>query len=614
MNLTKSQEAASMHKDGPALVLAVPGAGKTTVLLQRIDNLVNIHGVNPKNILSITFSKAQAMDMEKRFKNKYPSNAHFATIHAFAYDIIRAYAKENKRQIDLIEGKAGFNKYGLIKRLYYSLNSTFIKDDTLEEFFTAYSFIKNSMISPTTYMEDYKPKIKNFKNLICQYESFKKERHLIDFDDMLTLALEILEREEKILRRIRNRFKYIQVDEAQDTSKIQIQIIRKIAQPLDNLFIVADDDQSIYGFRGASPKDLLAFPKAYPQAQVFFMEENFRSYEDITGTANIFIKKNKNRYNKTIISTKGKKEPVKVITCNNIKAQYDYLVDRIREDLDQAKTVGVLYRNNISGLGLMDSLKEADLPYFNRDHSKAYLAHFVIEDMVNILKLAHDPSDVGLYEQVYYKLNAYLKKSYLPYLRNLPGSMTVFDGLLDIPGLKDYQKEKIIDLAYDFRTVKELDLPKAISYIEKQIGYGTYLEDKTKKSGNEGYSPDLVLESLKYISRGLTSPYDLEEKLLLIRNEQSQMGQPLSLTTVHSSKGLEFDRVYLIDLVEGEFPSHKSQELSPKGRAEALEEERRLFYVAMTRAREGLSLFTLKFRNHKRVSPSSFFMDIKNIK
>lgn len=615
MKLTKSQELAAMHFQGPALVLAVPGAGKTTVLLHRIENLINHYNVNPKEILSITFSKAQALDMEKRFNSKRNgASAHFSTIHALAYDIVRAYSRQEKIQIDLIEGSNTYNKYSLVKRLYYNINNSFIKDDSLEEFFTAYSYIKNSMISPEKYLEDNKLKFKNFLKLYKDYESFKSQNNLIDFDDMLTYAYMILQEDERILNRIQKAFRYIQVDEAQDTSKIQIKIISLIAQPNNNLFIVADDDQSIYGFRGANPTDLLSFPQKYEDAKVFFMEDNFRSNEDIVGLANQFINKNKVRYKKNMLATKGKIEPIKLVKGKNLAAEHSYLVEKIKENLQEDKTVAVLYRNNISGLALMDLLKENNIAYYNRDKSKAYLSHFIITDILNILRLAEDPSDIASYEKIYYKLNAYLKKDFLSYLRNLSGSMTVFDGLLQIPGLKDFQKENIINLSYDFKAIAKLDLPKAITYIERQLGYGVYLSEKTKKSGNEGYSPELILESLKEISKGMKSSYELENKLKNIRTEKTNIPQKLTLSTIHSSKGLEFDVVYIIDLIEGEFPSSKAQDQSPQGVDLALEEERRLFYVAMTRARESLHLLSLKYRNHKRVEPSSFYEDIRKVK
>ena len=192
--------------------------------------------------------------------------------------------------------------------------------------------------------------------------------------------------------------------------------------------------------------------------------------------------------------------------------------------------------------------------------------------------------------------------------------MTAFDGLLDIPNLKDFQKENIINLSYDFKAIGKLEIPKAITYIERQLGYGIYLKEKTKKSGNEGYSPELILEGLKEISRKMNYSYELEDKLKKIRSEKTNIPQKLTLSTIHSSKGLEFDVVYIIDLIEGEFPSTKAQELSPQGDDLAMEEERRLFYVGMTRARESLSLLSLKYRNHQRVEASSFYEDIRDRK
>mgnify|MGYP002723213209 CR=1 FL=1 len=614
MKLTQAQENALNHYEGPCLVLAVPGAGKTTVLLHRIENLIENHGVDPRKIISITFSRAQAQDMEERFKNKDQASPHFSTIHSFAYDIVRAYAREEKVHLDLIEGKGSYNKYALVKRLYYSINKAFIKDDTLEEFFTAYSFIKNSMISPQSYYKEERPKIKSFLEVIEAYEDFKEENNLIDFDDMLTLALAILLDNEKILQRIRTAFHFIQVDEAQDTSRVQMEIIKLIAVPKNNLFMVADDDQAIYGFRGADPQDLLKFTKTFKGAKVYYMEENFRSTEDIARVSSSFIAHNKNRYKKTIKPQKPKGLPVGLVSCKNAQSQLDYVVEGVKKDLEEGLHPAILYRNNISSLALMDRFTEEGIDFYNRDRSKAYLSHFLVTDILDILRLSEDPYDIESYENIYYKLGAYLKKSYLPYLRNMDSRTDVFEGLLEIPGLKSYQKDRIIDLYYSFRTIKKLPLDKAISFIAKDLGYGTYLMEKSHKSGTDGYSPEIIMDNLKLISKGLETSTDLEDKIETIRKSRHHRKERLTLSTVHSAKGLEFDSVYLVDLVEGEFPSAQSQKLSPQDALLAMEEERRLFYVAMTRARDKLKLITIKRRNNKKVDPSQFFTMVRSMK
>lgn len=620
MELTDQQIKSAHHFTGPALVLAVPGAGKTTVLLNRIENLIKNHDVKPYNILSITFSKTQALDMEERYFNiignrDKKNSPHFSTIHAFSYQIIRAYLKENLLSVRLIEGSDDYNKYSLVKSLYYKLNNDYISDEALEDFFTSLGYIKNTMLPIDEYLRESKSQGETFKKLYQEYENFKKEHHLIDFDDMLTMALNILKEDEKILRRIRNRYKFIQVDEAQDTSIVQLELIKFISSPLNNIFMVADDDQSIYSFRGASPKELLNFSKIYPDGKIFFMEENHRSDLDIVKVSNIFIQKNKDRYKKEITTRKDKSEPIKLVISKNSKSQYKNIVSNIKEELENHANlqIAILYRNNISSLGIINELEKENIGYKVRDKKKTLAKNFVVQDVLNILYFSKDPYNLAIFEKIYYKLNAYIKKDYLKYL-GYNDNQELLDSLLDIPYLKDYQINKLINLKYSLRKIGSLDLKAAIKYIGDELGYSSYLEKRKDKLGLASASPEIVLELLKNLSEGLTCPSQLEEKINKLESpKREEFDEKVTLSTIHSSKGLEFDSVYLIDLVEGEFPSIKEYR-SREDIARQMEEERRLFYVAMTRAKKVLRIYTLKTRNGKSVLPSLFFNEVKNMK
>ncbi len=619
MELTKAQREASLHLEGPALVLAVPGAGKTTVLLERIKNLIEVHKVRGDKILSITFSKAQAEDMKARFSkmNSDGHRPHFSTIHAFAYHILRAHMAQSQKNLTLIEGPGQYNKYSLLRQLYRSQHSSFIQEDEVDEFFKVYGYLKNTMTEPKEYLKNHRVEVRAFEQLYKAYESHKKENHFIDFEDMLTLSYQILKTDEKILKRIRTAFHFVQVDEAQDNSKIQTEIIKLIAQPENNLFMVADDDQSIYGFRGAQPNELLDFRKNYENGKLFFMEENFRSYKDVVTAANYFIKTNVHRYEKTISTTKGFEEPLVLAKAKNVQAQSTYLVDRVKKELieDPSREIAILYRNNISSLPIMDTFLREGISFYNKDNRRSYLSHFVVEDILNILKLAQDMTDPSLYEKVYYKLNSYLRKDYLNYLGQMGAGETVFDAILEFPQLKDYQVDKILDLKNSFNSMKTMKIERAISHIDLSIGYGQWLEERVKKFGSGGQSPVIILEALKAISKGLTRVEELEEKIDYLKNLRTSKGPgEVTLSTIHSSKGLEFDSVYIIDLIQGEFPSEYARENSPIDETMAMEEERRLFYVAMTRARKKLTLLTLKSRNGERVDPSPFFKSIQNLK
>ena len=282
MNLSKEQIDAIHHMKGPALVLAVPGAGKTTVLIHRTANLILNHHIGPERILSITFSRASARDMKGRFNKLYGDISdmpvHFSTIHSFTYGVIREYAYKNRIRYTLVEdNKKDLNKYNILKRIYFSINREYITDEKLETLINSIGYIKNMLITPEEFLSQYKIGISNFKVVYRSYDNYKRTNYLLDFDDMLTLSLEILNKDKHLLNKYRNRYQYIQVDEGQDTSKAQMEIIKTLAHPKNNLFIVADDDQSIYGFRGAYPKGLFEFNKIYKDGRVFYMEQNYRS-------------------------------------------------------------------------------------------------------------------------------------------------------------------------------------------------------------------------------------------------------------------------------------------------------------------------------------------------
>ena len=286
MQLSNEQLNSINHIDGPALILAVPGAGKTTVLIHRTYNLINNYNVHPDKILSITFSKASAVDMKNRFKQVYPNlsnlEIHFSTIHAFCFGLIREFAYMNNSQYRLIEDeKNQINKYSLLKKIYLGVNNNHITEEKLDTLLNVMGYIKNMMLEVDAFIKENKVDIENLKTIYKQYENYKRRNKLIDFDDMLTISLEILKSNKYLLEKYRNKYDYIQVDEGQDTSKVQFELIKILAYPKNNLVIVADDDQSIYGFRGAYPKGLLNFNKHFKDGKIYFMEKNYRSSKNI---------------------------------------------------------------------------------------------------------------------------------------------------------------------------------------------------------------------------------------------------------------------------------------------------------------------------------------------
>lgn len=620
--LNEQQKDAVLHKDGPAIILAVPGAGKTTVLISRTANLILNHKVNPRNILSITFSKASAYDMKDRFISIFGEDigrcTNFSTIHSFAFFLIRDYARENNINLNLIEGNnSAVNKIKLIKDIYRQVNNAFLNEDKLDELLNLIGFVKNMMIDPNQFNEHDNIKIKNFDKIFMSYEKYKKENSLIDFDDMLTMAFDILKNNSDILNKYQERYKYIQVDEGQDTSKIQNEIIRIISCKNNNLFLVADDDQSIYGFRGAYPEELLVFEEKYPNAKVFFMEENYRSTKNIVSVCDSFIKQNKNRYNKNLFTKNEGLDPVTIAKLKKQEDQYNYILEEIK-NLSNFSEVAILFRNNLSSISIIDYLDRFDIPIYMKDSKLHFFNHWVVLDILCFLNLAIDDSDDNSFEKIYYKMNAYISKLALNFIKSKDKSKSVFDRLVEFSGFKSFQIDNIKRIKLKFKSILKKSPIDAIEFIENDLDYIKYLQKNCKNFGYSFENVNTILFHLKQIASGTSSVYEFIAKLDslqdIIKNaKENKNSSSVTLSTIHSAKGLEFDKVYILDLVEGDFPSLNSLELHNLGDCELLEEERRLFYVGMTRARKNLTLLSFNFRNNERVFYSSFINELETL-
>lgn len=618
MNLSEEQKKAISHIKGPALVLAVPGAGKTTVLIHRTANLILNEGISPEKILSITFSRASARDMKERFSNLYGDitniPVHFSTIHSFAYKLIRDYAYRKRQRYILIEDmKKKLNKVQLLKNIYFSINNDYITEEKLESIINSIGYIKNMLITPDEYVSQFKVDTNNFLEIFNAYESYKKNNSLIDFDDMLTLALDILQEDKYLLEKYRSRYEYIQVDEGQDTSKVQLEIIRTLAHPKNNLFIVADDDQSIYGFRGAYPEGLFQFNKIYKDGKIYYMEENYRSTKNIVNICNRFIKKNTLRFNKDIFTKNPYMEPIKLVKVKNLEEQYTYLMDQLEGIVDYRNTA-ILYRNNLSAVGIMETLERKGIPFYIKDFKIKFFDHWLVQDIIDFFLLAQDNSNILAFERIYYKMNGFISKVQLNSIKALHYEDSVFDRLLSLPGLNDFYKKNFLSLKLNFKKLSKLKPYEGIDLIEKNLGYGDYLKESHMRFGYSMDSLEIILNYLKIIA---SNTMDLNGFLARLKyleylcSHSKDNREGLTLSTVHSAKGLEFDRVYMIDLIDGEFPNGSSIDSFNKGDIAPLEEERRLFYVGMTRAKSYLTLITYINKNNKEVKPSRFLLELE---
>ncbi|MDR7870626.1 MAG: ATP-dependent helicase [Tissierellaceae bacterium] len=617
MELSNEQINSINHIEGPALILAVPGAGKTTVLIHRTYNLIKNYNINPDNILSITFSKASAMDMKNRFKKVFPSltntNIHFSTIHAFCFGLIREYAYMNNVNYRLIEDeKNQLNKYALLKKIYLDINHNYITEEKLDSLLNAIGYIKNMMLSIDEFLEDNNVDIENLKTIYKQYENYKRRNNLIDFDDMLTISLEILKSNKYLLAKYRNKYEYIQVDEGQDTSKIQFELIKTLAYPKNNLVIVADDDQSIYGFRGAYPKGLLDFKKHFKDGKIYFMEKNYRSSKNIVSICNKFIKSNTQRYDKNIFTDNKHIEPINIVKLNSPLEQYDYLIDQLKDK--DLSSCAILYRNNLSALGIVHVLEKNRIPFYMRDKKIRFFNHWLVNDIINLMIFAQDTSNMEIYETLYYKIKGYISKKQINYAKTLNSNQCVFDRIMDFPGINEYYKRNLRELKFDFKKISKRKPSDAIKYIKDFLEYDTYLRENAIKFGYTYENLNSMLFYLTLLSDECDGLDELISRLKHIQylcSNSSNNQNTVTLSTIHSAKGLEFENVYMVDLVDGEFPNLSSIESFQKGELHPLEEERRLFYVGMTRAKKHLTLITMNSMNGIIKDPSIFLLELQ---
>ncbi len=609
--LNPQQEKAVFTIEGANLLLAVPGSGKTTVIILRIGNMLYNHGVNPEEILALTFSVAAANDMKQRFLSifgkKYINKLNFRTIHSFAYQVIRDYEQlKNTKAFDVCE-----NNSHIIKQIYLELNNEYIGEDTLREITRKITYCKNMMLKKNE-IDSLSIAGCDFGEIYMAYESYKINNRLMDYDDMLTYSYHILRQNKSILDNLKNRFKYFNIDEAQDISVVQHEIIRLLVGDDGNIFMVGDEDQSIYGFRGANPKMLLDFEKTYKNSKVLLMQQNYRSTKSIVVAADRFIKQNKSRYDKSMFCVNEEGTKVQRRNLVDLKDQYEYIVELIKMEKKgfENNSIGILFRNNESVIPIVDVLLKENISFSVRENKSGFFSHFILEDIKAYLSFARDFGDIDAFEKIYFKLDCYISKQMFDYVKdNYRGN--VFNTLLDFPGLYDSNIKMILQRREDFEKLRSLNAVEVIGFIEWDMGY---VESINGLAGR-GFVKEALLQKLSVLrSIGASLgegcvPEDIFSRLDVIEEVMGcsrSTDNRVTLSTVHSSKGLEFDRVVLVDLLEGQFPSGESVRLRDEGDLSLFEEEVRLFYVAVTRARQDLLLLCSNVFNSRLVRVSRF--------
>lgn len=624
VDLNDVQRKAVRCADGPLLLLASPGSGKTTTLNMKIGYLLLEKKIAPQRILAMTFSKAAARDMSERFERFFGTltqeRIHFSTIHSLAYQIVRQYFYKTGRQFRLIEGTKDmqWNKKIILRNLFTEKRKTQPTEDEMDELFTYISYVKNRMLEGDR-LKEAPCSLTDAAEILASYEEFKRRdgvNVLVDFDDMLTYCYEILRDDEAIRTHYQQQFEYVLTDEGQDNSVIQHEIVRILAAPHNNLCIVADDDQSIFSWRGSDVEKLLEFPKVYPDAVVLTMAQNYRSTKEITDVADHFIKRNKKRYDKKMFTENGHGRKPIIHNMRRYTLQLNYVVEEI-ERAQEAGDIAVLYRNNTSAIRLVDALEKHQIPFYMKEVDVKFFRHFIIEDILNFMRLTFNDKRADILERIYPKMNAYIKKAQITQLLSKNDRTTsVFDQLATNVHAP-YQEQALRKAKKKIRTLKDLPPKDAIQMIRQDLGYEKSLQRTAEHLKlNEDRLLGIVTQ-LEYIAEGLPDLTAFAKRLKRLEEimRQSSEKRPgvVTLSTFHSAKGLEFDRVYMIDLIDGIIPAPDDIKEYKDGNEAKMEEAVRLFYVGMTRAKTRLELLTYEQNNEEKTAPSVFLDDVKAI-
>lgn len=612
VKLNQQQKEAVQSRKGPVLLLAVPGSGKTTVLVTRLGYMIYCKNIPPDSILTVTYTVAATKDMSERFAVHFGEDMakrlEFRTINGICARIIQYYGRRiGKTPFELVKDEKATT--GMLIRICQDHGMGYPTESDLKNVRTLITYIKNMMLNEEELQKLEEESDIRIAGIYREYCRQMREQKLMDYDDQMLYAYNILRKDPGVLAYFQNRYPYICVDEAQDTSKIQHAIIALLAAGTGNLFMVGDEDQSIYGFRAAYPEALLSFEKKHSGAKVLLMEENFRSNAKIVEAADKFIQKNTLRHEKHMRAAREAGADIREISLKSRKAQYVYLMKaaqecttgmagmsgseehRGRADASVTETA-VLYRDNECAIPLIDLLERKNIPYRMRNADLSFFTHRTVLDVQNIIRFAMDPKDTELFMQIYYRLKLFFnKKDALRYAQiSQEKDMEVLDAALKYGNLEKYQEDNIRNLKRQMVRILNMPGDEAVNQILTYMGYQDYL----KKMGMNANK----LETVKLIGSRVESPEKLLERLeelrTIIQEKVSDKDCPFILSTMHASKGLEYDTVYLLDVMDGILPEKvlANPRTASKEELETYEEERRLFYVGVTRAKNQLNVFT----------------------
>lgn len=615
--LNKNQKDAINHIDGPCMVLAGPGSGKTRVITYRIANMVVNHNIRPTSILAISFTKASSTEMKNRAislsQDPRINKVTYGTFHSVFFRILRHFEKYNLDSI--LDEKS---KRLAIKGILKSLNVENGEDDeVVGQLINEISFVKNELMDKG----DFNSEVVSKDEFIKAYNLYEEHKHQIkkiDFDDMLLRTYYLLKNNSKALETVRSVYRYILVDEFQDINKVQFEVLKLISNPQNNIFVVGDEDQSIYGFRGARPDFLLEFEEYFSGTKKVMLDINYRSKGEIIDVANRLIEKNSNRYEKVIKCSQGNGGNISYIAPKDSEEEAvligKEILEEIKKDFVEYSDFAVIYRTNIQSRALVDVFMDMRIPFVVKDSIVTIYDHWAAQDILAYLRLGLDSSLSKDWVRIINKPFRYISRDSI---NSIKDEKDFINALITKCNLHPKQVKTINDLDIDLSYLKTLNPQNAISYIRMSLEYDMYILDYCS---NRKIKSNGLIEILNELESSATNFKTIKEyldhidrvKSEVVGNKNKDQGDGVIFTTMHSAKGLEFKNVYIIGVNEGTIPHEKSYDLDDDSKKdEQIEEERRLMYVAITRAEDKLCISSPQNKYGRKVSVSTFIDDIK---
>lgn len=611
--LNREQLTAAKHGEGPCMVLAGPGTGKTTVITSRVINLIKCKSVPPENILVVTFSRAAANEMKERYGrlsgNRADEKVSFGTFHSIFYKLLRQY--KGYKLEDLIDEN---HKFNIIRNFVRRMESGFTEDEEqVRDIIGDMEYI----ISTMSEAEDFKPgscSSSQLKGIMKEYSEYKQKSGKYDYDDILFDCFHMLRKNSGILKEVRERFKYILVDEFQDINALQFEAIKLIAEPLNNIFIVGDDDQSIYGFRGAAPDILLNFERLYSGCSKIYLKTNYRSTSNILTSALSVINTNNNRYSKDLEAVNGQGSLPVVFEAEDFEQEARIIASRIGQMIKNGREYSdfaVIYRTNLQSRSVIDAFLDCRIPFITFDGMISIYNHWIYKDIISYLKLGTGLGDTRDFIRIMNKPKRYISRDMMEKAENCGGDF--IQGIIGQGSLNRLQINGVFGLKNNLKRLGGMNPLNAVRYIRNVMGYDEYLKEYAASKGISTKGLSEIIEEIESSAGGFKSilnymqhTEDVVEKLG--QKEYTNSGHNnVKLLTMHKAKGLEFETIFICGTVEGLTPYIKDDSAL---RTDP-EEERRLFYVAMTRAKRELYIAVPKRRYGKAVRPSRFIEEFQ---